>query len=179
MLWRQAAKPVGLGRGQARNERGAMTPKVYVSLAAVLALAMSLTGCSSPLSSAPLCRGSSTVNRLVVHRIDELNTTRPHAAFGPVIEVTQAARAQEAAKAICALPEQGKYAAAGPPDLGIRYRLRFSAAKKTFPPVTIDSSGSETVEGVGPDRTASRSPRFWSTLGDTIGNRHATVRTFR
>jgi hypothetical protein len=47
-----------------------------------------------------------------------------------------------------------------PADLGIDYRLVFTAGEGKLAPVAVDATGCQTVNGVGPVRWTALSPAF-------------------
>jgi hypothetical protein len=63
-------------------------------------------------------------------------------------------------------------------DLGIYYRLGFTAANATFPTVVVGATGCQTVRGIGPTRWVADSS-FWRRLGNAMGLKTPTYATFR
>lgn len=125
----------------------------------------------SPVSSsalatqAVLCHDTSTVTGLVIVREGILRVPQVQSGFPHQVTVATAAQAREVARALCALPRRPNGVIYCPALLpGTTYQLRFTADGRQLPAVTIESTGCETVTGVGPDRWASTSPGFWRTL---------------
>jgi hypothetical protein len=73
------------------------------------------------------------------------------------------------AEALCALPRMRKGVFRCPALFEGSYRLRFTADGRRLPVVTIQESGCETVTGLGPVRSVSKSPAFWTALAKAVG----------
>jgi hypothetical protein len=116
-----------------------------------------------------LCRDTSALTSLVVTRNHGYKVPELLPAFPSQVAVTNPALIQAVARALCALPDM-------PPGvyncpallLGTAYTLRFAAGDRSLPLVTVNSTGCETVTGVGPVRRVS-SPGFWRMLSRVLG----------
>lgn len=69
------------------------------------------------------------------------------------------------ARVVCALPRHRPGTRNCPADLGIVYKLRFSAGRQQFPAVTVDASGCRLVHGLGAVRSAAGATAFWTAIG--------------
>lgn len=137
---------------------------------------------SSPASasrSSTLCRAVAHLDRLVVRRTDELPQDHFHFAFAAVVVVSHVAEVRQAASAVCGLPKMPHGVFHCPADFGIDYHLTFAANGRIFPTVTLDATGCEQVNGLGPTRWIARTPGFWHTLGTAMGMARPTENTFR
>ncbi len=164
--------------------------QIATTLAALLAGSVLVAACgrnsaADPTSSGgsaatalPLCKQAPHLERLVVRRTDANPQLHLYFPFPPVLTVDKSASVQEAAKALCALPRMPKGAFHCPADIGIDYRLRFSAAEGSYPAVLVHATGCEQVSGVGPTRWIARTPSFWHELGKAIGLASANWSTF-
>jgi|GEM_PF-1954679 len=134
----------------------------------------SLAGGASPGSggtagSAALCADPAAVTRLVVSRVSALPQNHLHFAFPAGITVSSPARSRAVAEAVCGLPIVPRVAVKCPADWGVSYRLSFAAGSRSFPVVTASAGGCGGVAGVGPVRSADRSPGFWAVLAHALG----------
>ena len=126
-----------------------------------------------------LCRSIGQVDRLVVRRVDAIPHNGIHFSFPAVTVVTGVTSVQDVAKVVCALPRIPATVMNCPADLGITYRLSFTAPNETFPTVVVSATGCETVRGIGPTRSVAGSPNFWRRLGEDMGLPSPTWATFR
>ena len=131
------------------------------------------------VASTSLCRSIGQVDRLVVRRVDELPQNRIHFSFPAVTVVREAASVQDVAKVVCALPRIPMGVMSCVVDLGIYYRLSFTAADREFPTVVVDATGCQTVLGIGPTRWVAGSPNFWRRLGKAMGLAAPAYETFK
>jgi hypothetical protein len=84
--------------------------------------------------------------------------------------VTSPAKMRRVQVALCALPAPRTGVYNCPADLGISYRLQFSAAHGALPVITADVTGCQMVTGLGNTaRWAAESPGFWPTLARATG----------
>ncbi|MGD0998990.1 MAG: hypothetical protein ABR941_11840, partial [Thermoleophilia bacterium] len=67
----------------------------------------------------------------------------------------------------------------GPIDLGITYHLVFFAGDQRFPVVNVNATGTETVTGLGPARSATGAATFWHALGVAVGVSRPSWDAFR
>jgi hypothetical protein len=72
------------------------------------------------------------------------------------------------AASICALPRSGKAVRRCPADLGIDYKLYFTAGARHFRTVTAHVTGCQQVTGAGRPRTARGLSSFWVTLAKDV-----------
>jgi len=137
-------------------------------------------GTSQP-AAAPtsLCRSIGQVERLVVRRVDAFPQNGIHFSFPAETVVTEVTSVRDVAKVVCALPRIPATVMSCPADLGITYRLSFTAPDETFPTVVVSATGCETVLGIGPTRWVAGSSNFWRRLGDDMGLPSPTWATFR
>ena len=126
-----------------------------------------------------LCKSIGQVDHLVVRRADEFPPNGIRFSFPAVSVVTEVASVQDVAKVVCALPRIPIGFMSCAIDLGIRYRLGFTAPDETFPAVVVSATGCETVRGIGPIRWVGTSPEFWHRLGTAMGLPNPTWTTFR
>jgi hypothetical protein len=171
------------------------TGSAVATLAAVAALACAaLTGCGSaaatadarigrpPAAQAPtagnVCAHISDVDRLTIGRVNSFPQNPERFTFPAKVTVTGADRSQAVAGGLCALPAMPAGTFGCPADLGIYYRLVFTAGGRKLAPVTVDATGCETVKGAGPVRWTALSPDFWSVLGTAAGIGPADQATF-
>lgn len=141
------------------------------------ALATAPPPTASPSS---VCQEVSSLRGLVVQRTDAFPQNHFAFNFPAEVTVTDAARVQAAARALCDLPAMAAGAISCPADFGIAYRLAFSAGGQQFPPVTVDATGCQTVHHLGTTaRWTEPSPSFWVILGAALGLPHSDYATFR
>ena len=126
-------------------------------------------GSGGTAGSAALCADPAAVTRLVVSRVSALPQNHLHFAFPAGITVSSPARSRAVAEAVCGLPIVPRVAVKCPADWGVSYRLSFAAGSRSFPVVTASAGGCGGVAGVGPVRSADRSPGFWAVLAHALG----------
>ena len=115
-----------------------------------------------------LCRDAATVTRLVVNRNRGFKVPELEPAFPIQVTVTDPAMVRAVARALCGLPDVPRGVYHCPALLlGTAYTLHFSVGGRPLPVVTINSTGCETVTGVGPVRRAT-SREFWQVLSRAI-----------
>jgi hypothetical protein len=115
-----------------------------------------------------LCRDAATVTRLVVNRNHGFKVPELEPAFPIQVAVTDPAMVRAVARALCGLPDVPRGVYHCPALLlGTAYMLHFSVGGRPLPVVTINSTGCETVTGVGPVRRAT-SREFWQVLSRAI-----------
>jgi hypothetical protein len=150
----------------------------------VLMTGLGLAGCAQPAGasvaragrSVSLCPAAAHVDRVVIRRVHGNPAVR--ISFPARVVVAARSRARQAARAVCALPPMPAGMFSCPADLGVLYRLSFTADGKTLRPVTLDAGGCQVVTGLGRVRWAARSPHFWRALGHAAGLRRATFQSF-
>ena len=128
---------------------------------------------------ASLCKAIGQVDHLVVRRVDAFPQNDIHFSFPVVTVVTEVTSVSDVAKVVCSLPRMPSGVMHCPADLGITYRLSFTAPGETFPTVVVSATGCETLRGIGPIRWAGNSPSFWRRLGEDMGLSNPTWTTFR
>jgi len=126
-----------------------------------------------------LCKSIGRLDRLVVRRVDAFPQNNTHFSFPAVTVVEEVASVRDVAKVLCALPRIPNTMMSCPADLGITYRLSFTAPEETIPTVVVSATGCETVLGIGPSRWVGTSPNFWRRLGEDMGLASPTWATFR
>ena len=131
-------------------------------------LALGLTACGSTAGgsgTSGVCGEAGQVTRLSVEHVRPSGPVSRGQGFEyPARTVTDPAAARSVAEAVCGLPAMTSRAIVCPIDTFLRYRLVYSVDGRKLPPVRVDPAGCEDIHGLGPDRTASRSPGFWRTL---------------
>jgi hypothetical protein len=123
------------------------------------------------------CGTGGRVDRLVVERVNHIRQNHPHFTFPAKITVSDPAKARSAAQAVCALPPMPSGGFSCGADMGIVYRLTFTADGK-LPTVRADPGGCSEVRGIGQTPWTARSPGFWRTLGAATGIGHPNDSTF-
>jgi hypothetical protein len=117
-----------------------------------------------------LCANPETASRVVISRSATLRQIQPDQSLPPVQAVVSApALVRALAKALCAVPRTGKGVFNCPALFKGSLKLRFTAAGRPLPLVTIQESGCEIVTGIGPARSVSKSPAFWTVLARAVG----------
>jgi hypothetical protein len=115
-----------------------------------------------------LCRDAATVTSLVVNRNHRFKVPELEPAFPIQVTVTDPAIVRAVARALCGLPDMPRGVYHCPALLlGTAYTLHFSVGGRPLPVVIINSTGCETVTGVGPVRRAT-SREFWQVLSRAI-----------
>ena len=159
-----------------------------VRMAALLAAtAITLCGCGSAPSNSSTAPAAPATLEQSVGRLDRLVVTRTNAfpenhirfAFPAKVSVTDPAAVQAVARALLALPEPPSGTVYGPIDLGITYHLVFFAGDRRFPVVNVNATGTETVTGLGPARSATGAATFWHALGVAVGVSRPSWDAFR
>jgi len=160
-------------------------PALMLLLCAVALACSVLAACGSTVSAGTeggagdgLCGSSRRVDRLVVERVDLLPQNHPHFTFPARITVTDPAQARSVAHAACELPPMPSGSFSCPNDMGIVYRLTFTAGGKELPRVQADAGGCGLVHGIGQTRWTISSPGFWTALAAAMGIRQPTSSTF-
>jgi hypothetical protein len=163
----------------------AYRPALMLVLSAVALACSALTGCGSTASAGTgggaggsLCASNGRVDRLVVQRADLLPQNHPQFTFPAKIAVTDPGQARSVAQAACALPPMPSGTFSCPADMGIVYRLTFSAGGKELPPVQADAGGCGMVHGIGQTRWTISFPGFWQILAAAMGIRQPINSTF-
>jgi len=127
-----------------------------------------------------VCQMAYQVNQLQVIRNKPLN--KEIFVIPRVFTLKKLAGIQAAARALCALPTPPKGTTSCPMDFGVVYTFNFAATGgvggDVANPVALEASGCEIVTGLGSPRWAETSPTFWGVLGNALGLRSATLRTF-
>ncbi len=116
-----------------------------------------------------LCRDTAAVTGLQIVHLRGIRVPQAQTAFPNQATVVSPARARAVARALCALPTM-PHGIFNCPALfpGTSYQLRFTAAGRLLPVVTIEATGCETVTGVGQVRRVI-SPGFWRVLATAAG----------
>jgi hypothetical protein len=115
-----------------------------------------------------LCREAATLTSMVVTR-DDTKVRELLPAFPRQVTVTNPAEVRAVARALCALPDMPRGVFNCPALLlGTTYTLHFAVDGRSLPLVTVNSTGCETVLGVGPARRVTSS-KLWGVLSTAIG----------
>ncbi|HVB01991.1 MAG TPA: hypothetical protein VNE42_12130 [Acidimicrobiales bacterium] len=139
-----------------------------------------LTLAQTESSPAPLlCQNIRSLDHLRAHRANAFPQNREVFGFGINRSSSDTMLIREVARALCALPRFPNATLHCPADLGISYQLTFSARSRTFPQVTLEATGCETVHGLGTTRWTAESPKFWIELGRALNIAHPSSVTFR
>ncbi|HEX9537810.1 MAG TPA: hypothetical protein VGA04_06515 [Streptosporangiaceae bacterium] len=125
-----------------------------------------------------LCAAAGSVDRLTVSRVNSIPGNHPRFSFPATVAVGGAAQARAVARALCALRAGPRGPIFCPIDLGVTYRLDFTAAGRSFPAVTIRAGGCEEVSGAGLARWIEGKPTFWTVLGLAMGLTNPGHNTF-
>lgn len=128
---------------------------------------------AKPPAATIVCAHAGQVDRLTMSRVNQFPQNREHFTFPAHITVTGAQRAQAVARALCALPPfpHGPLPMSCPNDWGVSYLLSFASGASRFRVVTVDPTGCEQVDGLGPTRWA-LSAAFWRLLETAAGITH-------
>jgi hypothetical protein len=143
----------------------------------VLAIALAcaaLAACGSAragtmASGGGLCASAGRVDRLVVERVNQIPRNHERFTFPARVAVTDPREARTVARALCALPPMPSGTFNCPADLGIVYRLGFTADGRKLPAVSAQATGCGGVRGLGRSAWTARSPGFWRLLGTAMG----------
>ncbi len=131
-------------------------------------------GAGAPGHSVPaplgLCSDPAAADRVVISRSATVHVIQPERILAPgQATVSDAARVRALAKALCALPRMPRGPIGCPALFAGTYSLRFTVARRVLPVVRIQETGCQAVTGLGPVRTVSRSPAFWTVLAAAVG----------
>jgi len=155
-------------------------------LLAAAGAALGLTGCGSvsgtttaahsgrPASPpaatvAGLCAAADKVDSLTVIRNVAFPGNHLRFHFPARVTTNRPQQARAVARALCGLPRMPRGPMSCPADLGVGYRLVFSASGRRFGVVTLAAGGCQRVSGAGPVRWIARSPGFWTVLERSTG----------
>ena len=126
-------------------------------------------GTSPGSAQAVLCQDTAAVTSLQIVRIHGVRVPEAQPAFPARLAVIGPSGARAVARALCALPVMPPGVMSCPVLFpGTSYQLRFAAAGRSLPPVTIQATGCATVTGAGRVRQAT-SARFWRVLAMAAG----------
>jgi hypothetical protein len=115
-----------------------------------------------------LCASRGGLTSLVVRRVGVLPLLRQEESRVRAHSTVAAERAQNVAAEICALPRAPRGARSCPIDIGITYKLYFTAGSRHFGTVTARVTGCQQVTGAGKPRTAAGHPGFWVALAKDV-----------
>ena len=115
-----------------------------------------------------LCASRGGLTSLVVRRVGILPLLRQEESRVRAHSTVAAVRAQKVAAEICALPRAPRGARSCPIDIGITYKLYFTAGSRHFGTVTARVTGCQQVTGAGKPRTAAGHPGFWVALAKDV-----------
>ena len=118
---------------------------------------------------AGLCAAASQVDSLTVIRNVAFPASNLRFRFPAQVTTDRPQQARAVARALCTLPRMPGGDMSCPADLGVSYRLVFSAAGRQFAAVTIRAGGCQQVSGAGPVRWLVRTPGFWTVLERATG----------
>ncbi|MBO0770974.1 MAG: hypothetical protein J2P35_05905 [Actinobacteria bacterium] len=157
-------------------------PVLAIPLAIALAC-VALAACGSaragtPPSSGGLCASAGRVDRLVVERVNRIPRNHERFTFPARVTVTSPREARTVARALCALPPMPSGTFHCPADLGIVYRLGFTADGRKLPVGTIEATGCRGVRGLGRSAWTARSPGFWRLLAAAMRIGHPGASAF-
>jgi hypothetical protein len=126
-------------------------------------------GASSGAAQATLCADPAAVTRLQIVRIVAPRVPGAQTASPSRFAVIGPAGARAVARALCALPGMPRGIMSCPAMFpGTSYQLRFTAAGRPLPAVTLEATGCGTVTGAGQVRRAT-SAAFWRVLATAAG----------
>jgi hypothetical protein len=157
-----------------------------------LVTGLGLAACGSSSSVAPTTTSTAPSNQVaylcqVIPRVDRLIVTRQapgkqfHFTFPAVVTVTNAAAALAVATSACALPDVPKGVRHCPAEFAISYHLVFWVLGQKGPGddlVIVNPTGCQSITGLGAVRTTSFGASFYQLLGNAMGLRNASYRTF-
>lgn len=115
-----------------------------------------------------LCASRGGLTSLLVKRVGVLPLLRQEQSRVRAHSKVTAVRAQKVAAEICALPRAPRGARSCPIDIGITYKLYFTAGSRHFRTVTARVTGCQQVTGAGKPRTAASHPGFWVALARDV-----------
>lgn len=115
-----------------------------------------------------LCASRGALTSLLVKRVGVLPLLRQEQSGVRGRSRVAAERAKKVAGEICALPRAPRGIRSCPIDIGITYKLYFTAGSRHFRPVTARVTGCQQVTGAGKPRTASGHPGFWVALAKDV-----------
>jgi hypothetical protein len=119
-------------------------------------------------SPAGLCASRGQLTSLLVKRIGVPSQLRQANTRLRATSRVSAARARTVAASICGLPRSQKGTRNCPADIGISYKLYFTAGARHFRTVTAHVTGCQQVTGAGRPRTARGRTSFWVTLARDV-----------
>ena len=129
-----------------------------------------------------LCANLDKLTRLVVGRTIGFTHVREIQPGG--LTVTDPHVVRTVAATLCALPRMPRGPVACPAILGGSYRFWFAAAKRAFPPITVQATGCRIVTGLGHPQRRVVSEEAWVKLTSAfsqgaalIPGKHASVVT--
>ena len=109
------------------------------------------TGTGAGSAMAALCQDTATVTSLQIVRLPGLRVPQAQTAFPNGFAAIGPAGARAVARALCALPVMPRGIMSCPALFpGTSYQLRFTAAGRSLPPVTVEATGCDTVTGDRP-----------------------------
>ncbi|HEX6853824.1 MAG TPA: hypothetical protein VF204_00885 [Streptosporangiaceae bacterium] len=115
-----------------------------------------------------LCASRGELTSLLVKRVGVLPLLRQEQSGVRARSRVAAVRARKVAAEICALPRAPRGARSCPIDIGITYKLYFTAGSRHFRTVTARVTGCQQVTGAGKPRTAAGHPGFWVALAKDV-----------
>jgi hypothetical protein len=121
-------------------------------------------GTGSAGTAAGVCASQRALTSLTIQRAGAVVRVPQEMFTLPPVTVKPSA-VRSLARALCALPPFRPGTANCPADLGIFYKLRFSAGQWRFRVVTVDASGCRLVHGLGAVRSAAGATAFWTAIG--------------
>ena len=115
-----------------------------------------------------LCASRGELTSLLVRRVSPLPLLRQEQSGVRAHSTVTAVRAQKVAAEICSLPRAPHVPQHCPIDLGLTYKLYFTAGSRHFPTVTARVYGCQQVTGAGQPRTSAHHPGFWAALATEV-----------
>lgn len=127
------------------------------------------SGTAASGSQPALCTSMSSLTRVVVSRTVGLTHVREVVPGG--VTISDPTTVRNVASTLCSLPNMPRGPISCPAMLGGSYKFMFTATKRAFPPVTVQSTGCRTVTGLAhPDRRVV-SPHAWKDLTGAFNQR--------
>ena len=117
---------------------------------------------------AGLCASRGSLTGLLVRRTGVLPLLRQEQSGVRARSTVAAVRARKVAAEICALPKSPHGARRCPDDIGLQYKLYFTAGSRHFRTVTARVTGCLLVTGAGQPRTAAGHASFWVALARDV-----------
>lgn len=163
----------GPGSGEAA---GTAPPTTASAAASAIPPASNPVQGSVPVGAGPaLCAAIGQLHAVTITRVVTLRN-RLYFPFPATVRLTDPAAVRAVASAACQLPQLPRVMMTCPADLGISYRLVFTAPRRSYPALAAAATGCAKL--VGLDVTRQAVPSFWVTLGRAMKLRRPSAASF-